>query len=367
MSSARLCLHDLEALSNETSSEKRRVLLRRITDLFMVTNERQGDDDREVFGSVMERVAYDLEVEARAELSERLAHIANAPHNVVVRLAGDEIEVAGPVLAHSAVLTDQDLVTIAEQQGQEHMLAMSGREELSSMVTDVLVNRGEAAVLNKVAANDGANFSAAGFDMLTMRAIDNEQLRSALVARSDMPNSALEKIKQQVAEKLKSEMSQTHPGVSAKEIEAVVNAKAANVDLDELSDKDTVNDVSLEDIDHLYHIGELGETRVAKYAADHRVPEAIRATGLLAKLDDNMVRYCLFEAEVPALGVLCKATGFSRGTFAGLLQLRVQKKKMPTHLVVKALKRYDSLTLDTAQRIMRFLKVRLATATGGSG
>jgi uncharacterized protein (DUF2336 family) len=73
------CLLEIEALSNETSSEKRRDVLHRVTDLFFMTADQQTPDDIAAFGNVMERIAYELEVEARAELSERISNIDTAP------------------------------------------------------------------------------------------------------------------------------------------------------------------------------------------------------------------------------------------------------------------------------------------------
>ena len=56
-----------------------------------------------------------IETKVRAELSERLAPISNAPSKVIRRLASDdEIAVARPVLAQSPRLTPADLVDIAE-------------------------------------------------------------------------------------------------------------------------------------------------------------------------------------------------------------------------------------------------------------
>lgn len=80
-----------------------------------------------------------IEAHALSELSEQLADTSRAPIEVVRRLAHrDEIEVAGPVLARSARLTDQDLIEVAKVKGQEHLLAISRRAELHESVTDVL-------------------------------------------------------------------------------------------------------------------------------------------------------------------------------------------------------------------------------------
>lgn len=72
MTDAHSCLAEIESLSQETSSDKRRQILNRVADLFVITNDQQSHSDVKAFGTVMDRIAYELEVEARAELSERL-------------------------------------------------------------------------------------------------------------------------------------------------------------------------------------------------------------------------------------------------------------------------------------------------------
>ena len=153
MQNTQSCLIELEALSSETSSDKRRDVLCRVTDLFFLTAERQTADDITIFGNVMERIAYELEVEARAELSERISECDKAPRRLVRRLATDDIAVARPVLERSRVLTDDDLIQIAKTRFQTLLQAMAWRPELTAPVTDIIVERGESPVLQEVTKN----------------------------------------------------------------------------------------------------------------------------------------------------------------------------------------------------------------------
>ena len=79
----------------------------------------------------------------------------NAPKATIGLLARDHISVAAPILAQSPRLSDQDLVAIAAEAGQQHLLAISGRKSLGAEVTDVLVKRGDRAVLRSTARNPG--------------------------------------------------------------------------------------------------------------------------------------------------------------------------------------------------------------------
>src|SRR5215218_10350077 len=79
-----------------------------------------------------------------------------------------------------------DLVEIASTKGQDHLLAISGRENLPEAVTDVIVDRGESRVIRKLANNASARFSEAGYSNVTRSETDAE-LIEILGLRIDLP------------------------------------------------------------------------------------------------------------------------------------------------------------------------------------
>ncbi len=362
MSTAQVCLTDLEALSVERDASKRRELLRKVTDLFFLTEAKQSDVDRDVFGGVLERISYELEVEARAELSQRLSSTRFAPHNIVRRLADDDIDVAKPVLERSTVLTDEDLVDIAYSKSQEHLMAMTRRDALSAAVTDVIVQRGNDDVLTSVSGNLGAAFSAKGFDMLAVKATDLPKLRANLIERDDVPNDVVEMIKASVAAKLKKEFSDQHSDISAMEVDHVVELQSGNMDFSSVTEEKGVGMPQI-DIQDLHKKGLLTQAKIREFAEKGMRPELVHSLATKAGIDAGMAFHTLYEAEVPALAVLCRAYHFKRETFGLLLQERVRASGLATEHVVSAMKRYDSLDDETAQRIFRFLKVRLSVAS----
>src|SRR5262245_16232933 len=179
-------LQDLESLARERSSEKRRLLLRAISDCFLSSAEHTSIEVA-LYDDVVTRVLDEVEPIARAELAERLADIANPPRNVLKLLAEDEIGVAKPILIRSPALDDADLERIALNQSQAHLAAIATRPKLSERVTDVLVARGDEEVVDTVVGNRGARFSRLSFATLVDRAGTNERLLNRLGARADLP------------------------------------------------------------------------------------------------------------------------------------------------------------------------------------
>ena len=118
---------ELEDVVQHGSAERRAETLQRITTLFLDGASRFNEDHVQLFDDVFGRLIEEIEAKARAELSDRLAPVGNAPVEVVRRLAqDDDIAVAGPVLAQSSRLAEADLVEIARTKSQAHLLAISG-------------------------------------------------------------------------------------------------------------------------------------------------------------------------------------------------------------------------------------------------
>ena len=108
----------LVSLAEETSSDKRRELLRNVTDLFFEGHENHTESEIDLFGDIMGTISCEMEAEIRKDISERMAHLEKAPKKLINDLARDELDVAAPVLEHSPIVDDDVLVEIAETESQ---------------------------------------------------------------------------------------------------------------------------------------------------------------------------------------------------------------------------------------------------------
>lgn len=104
----------------------RPTLLRVLTDLYLQKPTHSADDER-YFTELALRLIDATDIGARSSLAARLASYASAPHDVVERLARDEIDVAEPVLRCSPCLTVADLAAIAKDCGPAHAKVIANR------------------------------------------------------------------------------------------------------------------------------------------------------------------------------------------------------------------------------------------------
>src|SRR5271167_3991070 len=153
-------IDELEDVLASKYVSRRAEILRKVTDLFVLGSGKFSEDQVELFDSVMGKLLENIEHAARAQFGSRIGRLPDAPRNVVRLLASDTaIEVAGPILTHCERLDQDTLVENAKTRSQDHLLAISGRRGLPEAITDVLVDRGNQAVVSATAQNNGARFS----------------------------------------------------------------------------------------------------------------------------------------------------------------------------------------------------------------
>ncbi len=204
-----------EAVSTGGDAQRLRIL-ERITDLFAAGSRGYTSDQIALFDDVLQELAADIEVQARARLAQRLAHLNNSPPGIIRTLAFDDaIVVAEPILKYSQALNDADLAENAKTKSQEHLLAIAQRLKLSEAVTDVLVDRGDRRVVDTVVKNKGARISLSGYEKLTHKARRDRRLTLALSRRSDLPRQYYLKLLETASASVRAKMERDNPQAAA--------------------------------------------------------------------------------------------------------------------------------------------------------
>ena len=179
---------ELDATLRKIPDARQLVILQRVTDLFLVGADGYNDEQIAIFDDVICRLIENIGQPALVELSDRLSSVGKGPGNALARLSSsDDIAVSGPALTRSNSLTDKTLVAIAGKKGQKQLAAIAGRPKISEVVTDVLVERGNAEVSRKVSSNLGARISETGFVKLINKAQKDRELANAIAKRDDLP------------------------------------------------------------------------------------------------------------------------------------------------------------------------------------
>src|SRR5215468_1835144 len=203
-------LRDLDEAILRGTAESRERALWHATDLLIAGS--YSEDEVLTFGKVIGRLAEEIEVAARAQLSERLARFDGAPVGVIHKLAFDDaIEVARPVLERSVQLDDATLIAAARSKSQSHLLAISRRKSIDETVTDVLVARGNRAVVNSVAGNAGARLSGSSLLHMVKRAEGDSILAEQLGLRKDVPRQLFQQLIAKASDDVRRRLERERP------------------------------------------------------------------------------------------------------------------------------------------------------------
>lgn len=123
----------------------------------------------------------------RQRLAEYFAAQTHAPRALVSALASDQSDIAAPVLAHSPLLSDAELIDIAATGDALAQEAIAHRLQLSASVCAALAEVGASAAAIALARNPGADIPEFSLRRLVTRLGEIPELREALLSRRRLP------------------------------------------------------------------------------------------------------------------------------------------------------------------------------------
>jgi uncharacterized protein (DUF2336 family) len=348
-------LRDLDEAVSRGSPESRAKALWHTTDLMIAGS--FSDDEIWTFGEVVTRLAEEIEVAARAQLSEKLARFDRAPANIIHKLAFDDsIEVAGPVLRESRQLETYALVANACTKSQAHLLSISKRENIEERVTDELVTRGNQEVVNSVATNNGARFSDFGFLHMVKRAEGDSILAEQLGLRKDIPRHVFQqliaKATSDVKERLLRERPEmaTHIQSSVTELAGELQSKFGPLSRGHLVAKRVVSTQ--------HRLGNLNEGSISSYARSHRLEEVMIGLSLLCSLPSDVIERAVLDRNREMLLILCKTLNFAWDTTMALLFLGAKDHRITAQDLKDLENEYSRLNIETSRSVLAFYQSR---------
>lgn len=341
---------ELEDAVRGGSSARRVDTLRQVTDLFLNDGERLSDDQVKVFDDVLCLLIARVETRARAELSKRLAPLDYAPFEVIQYLAwDDEIAVAGDVLTHSNRLSPEALVEIASIKGQDHLLAISARDNLPEAVTDVIVDRGETRVIRRLAKNANAKFSEAGYSGMVAHSEGDDELVEILGLRLDLPMKFLRDLLRRAKDAVRSRLLALAPPAIQEEIRRVI--------------EDIVREgppsgrdfrVAEELVRLMLELKELDDATVYQFAEAKKFDEVMVSLAVLNDVPAEMMARLIEGPRADLILIPCRSARLNWPTVESILRNRPVRHKIDNETLVVAERDYKKLSMETAKRTVRF-------------
>jgi uncharacterized protein (DUF2336 family) len=346
-------IDELEAAISRKNIASRAEILRRITDLFAAGSANFGSEQTSLFDDVMGRLVNEIDHSARAAFGERIADLRNTPPGITRELAlDDSIDVAGAVLRRSESVDEDTLITGARTKGQDHLLAISQRSQLSENITDVLVERGDQKVVISTAANAGARFSDFGYTKLVSRSKHDNELALLVWSRPEIPRDYLLRLFESASDAVQKKFEAADRGKADLVHEMI--KQAADQLQTSLRDHSSDFAAARAHIEDLHKNGQLTEARLCRFAELGKFDETVLALSLLAELPVGAIERALVHDTGDQVLVLAKSIDLSWRTARAVLGVRSGASgEFPEYH-----ERFNRLRPETARAAIQFYRLR---------
>ncbi len=341
-------------LAHDKSKRGRAALVTAITQLYDGQGQFLTAQNREIITDIIVQLIKEVEASVRRSLADHFAERSDAPEDLLIALANDDIEVAHPVLLKSEALYDAELIEIVQHRTMEHQLAIAMRPLVSEGVSDALVETGNDKVVTTLLENDGARISETTMEQLVEASRHKQSYQQPLVQRHDLPSRLAKKLYWAVSAALRGHILENFdidPDRLDDSIEvSVADAMAKDEEVTRRRQAQTEPHETTDDSDHeLIRILRQGD-----------VGRFLHEFTKLTRLRINLVRRILFEAGGECLAGVCKAVGLDQYTFITIFihfrQGRLGDKQVESDELSRAVCFYDQVEIDAARALVRHMK-----------
>jgi uncharacterized protein (DUF2336 family) len=348
----------LKNLASSNSSDERRELLRQVTDA--LTNNARAPSEAEFaeLDQVLSMVASEYSTQVRTEFARLVATSVSRFCNATEQFAMDEIEVASPVLRHSSALTEETLLRVVAEKSQAHILAVTKRDNVSERLSEAIVDKGSDEVVSSLLANERARISDATYETVARRAETSTILQAPLVRRQGVPIDLLNGLYQKVEAGLRREIVEKFSSVSPGDLEKAFERSRNRVttafrqmpdDLAQAQKRLAMLD------DNLQLLPAVLPSLLREGKASRTLFKL--ALARLVEASYDVIEPVVDTPDIDTLALLCRGSGFDRALFV-TLAIGLDTTDKGLGRADEFGKLYESVPVETAQRAIRFWKVR---------
>ena len=324
-------LAQLAANPQDTTREE---IFLAVTSLYRVQGAHLSDRERDLMRDILRRLTNDVEMAIRIALAERLAEDTTAPHDLILLLADDRIEVARPIILHSPLLTDNDVLRMVIECDVGHQEAVAAREGIGEPVTEALAKCEAESVLVALVRNATAKISPTAYSTLIEKSRQVSSLQEPLVQRKDMPAALATKMCDWVSDALKVYITQNYTVEARKLDDAFAHAETI-VKNEPPPAKTPPAEGAQKLIEKLASAGQLKAGFLLRVLHQGQIDLFDLAFARLLDLPVEELRKVLYEDGPKAVALCCRAVGIDRCVFATVFNLSRQAHKMRPVLSVR--------------------------------
>jgi len=345
----------LYKLAEQKTRSGRRDLAETIADLFYGGPSALSERERTLIFDILRRVIHDAELAVRRKLSSQIAEFDDAPNDLVVALANDDIEIAYPILTRSRVLEDEQLIEVVRSRAQEHQFAIALRENVSQGVSDALVETGNETVIVALLQNATAEISRATLEYLVEQSRRVDAYQEPILRREDLPVDLAKRMYRWVSDALRQHILENFD-ISEEDVDQLLEG----VDDDEIERREAKrNDAALRLVEALSNGAPVSSDMLIDALAEGEVRLFIGVLRQRTGLREVMLMRLLMEPEGDGLALVCKVAGFDRSAVERLFEVTSGAGGLIRRTeedIENAIRLYTRAPLDAAEEVIEHWK-----------
>lgn len=311
--------------ANPQSGASREEIYLAVASLYRIQGAGLNQRERELMREILRRLTRDVEMAIRIALAQRLAEDASVPHDLILLLVDDSIEVARPLILHSPLLTEADSLKLIAQASVAHQEAVAGRPNIGFPVTEALARCDHEPVLLALVRNATAKISDTGYANLVEKSRAFQGLQEPLIKRPDMPSDMANNMCAWVSDALKVYI-QNNYRMAPKRVDTALYEDATQLRSEPPSPKDPPADSAQKLIEKLATAGQLKAGFLMRVLSQGQIDLFDLAFARLLEIELPAFRSFFYQDGVKLVALACRAAGIDKSVFATVFNLSRQAR-----------------------------------------
>ena len=312
-----------------------------------------SESERDHVYIILRALLSEAQASSRSKVAEHLSGRDDAPQDVILMLAEDEIEVAYPILTWSQQVTDDLLLKVIEKNSPEHKMAIAGRASLSAAISDALAASEENETIIALLENGGAELSDELYRRLISECMWIAEYRDLIIERQDLERNyagrvyvwANEEQRRHLRDRFKFESSELENLIAG----SLSEAMEADAESEEGDERGAVRFMSDSRIRR-------AADQLMDFLRDDNLERFELSFVQMSGLQPSVVDLAFHQTGYAGIAVLCKGAGFDRTIFSEayfhLHGGRENAMFRTTEEYKKAVNYFDTIDRKRARRVI---------------
>lgn len=321
-----------------------------VASLYRIQGTGLNQRERALMHEILRRLTRDVEMAIRIALAERLADDTNAPHDLILLLADDKIEVARPLLLRSPLLSDEDVLRLIAEGHPDRQEIVATRPNIGEPVTDALAKSDTESVLVALVRNATAKISSLAYETLVEKSRGMATLQEPLTRRADLPPVLANKMCEWVSDALRTFIIQNYRIAPDKLTMAMIEAETV-VKSEPAAPRTPPAESAQKLIDKLAVSGQLKAGFLLRVLHQGQSDLFDLALAKLVGLPLPETRNKFYDGGPRAVALACRGVGIDRCVFNTVYNLSRQARDMRTTLSAADLAEVDRVFTTVSKQI----------------